>query len=279
MCLPATLRSEKTLTISIVLCRSSVTELKALIDSLIAALSAASLAQAGCVLVDHSEDQAYTAQYQALLGDYAACSLISFNLLVPENNSGYGAGHNLAVATLEGQFHLILNPDVELPKHAISVALDVMSAQDDLVLLAPVGSGSCGQPLNLAKAFPSVWALTLRAFAPLWLRRRSRAVARYELRDQPSEILRPVPLVSGCCMWVRRAVYDEAGGFDERYFLYFEDFDLSMRMARHGAVLEHQALTIIHHGGKASRKGGRHLLWFCVSAIRFFNRWGWKWLG
>ena len=80
-------------------------------------------------------------------------------------------------------------------------------------------------------------------------------------------------------MWVRRAVYDEVGGFDDSYFLYFEDFDLSMRMARHGAVVEHRELAIIHHGGKASRKGGRHLLWFVVSAARFFNRWGWRWLG
>ena len=276
---PATVPSEKTLTISIVLCRSPVTELRALIDSLIVALSSATVAKVSCVLVDHSEDQAYTAQYQAMLGEYAACPLISIDLLVPDGNAGYGAGHNLAVATLEGQFHLILNPDVELPKHAISVALDVMTAQGDLVLLAPVGFGSCQQPLYLAKAFPSVWALALRAFAPLWLRRRSRAVTRYELRDQPSEIVRQVPLVSGCCMWVRRAVYDEIGGFDDSFFLYFEDFDLSMRMARHGTVIEHRGVTIIHHGGKASRKGWRHLLWFSVSATRFFNRWGWKWLG
>ena len=58
----------------------------------------------------------------------------------------------------------------------------------------------------------------LRAFAPSGYAPLSRRRT-VELRDQPSEILRPVPLVSGCCMWVRRAVYDEAGGFDERYFI------------------------------------------------------------
>ena len=267
------------LTVSIVLFHSPLAQLRDLIDSLIDSLSGAAISDVQCVLVDHSRDPRYADQCRAVLSEYDACEQIEFELLTPPQNHGYGAGHNLAMASLDGTFHLILNPDVALSPRAISVALETMSAHHDCVLLAPVGSGSDGTSLYLAKAFPSVWALALRAFAPLWLRRRSRAVARYELRDQPSEIVRPVPLVSGCCMWVRRAAYDEVGGFDDSYFLYFEDFDLSMRMARHGAVIEHRELTIIHHGGKASRKGGQHLLWFCVSAARFFNRWGWKWLG
>ena len=80
-------------------------------------------------------------------------------------------------------------------------------------------------------------------------------------------------------MIVNTKIIKKTGFFDERYFMYFEDFDLAMRMAQYGAVMEHRELTIIHHGGNASRKGGRHVLWFFVSAARFFNRWGWKWLG
>ena len=267
------------LTVSIVLFHSPLAQLRDLIDSLIDSLSGAAVSNVQCVLVDHSLDPRYADQCRAMLAKYDACEQIEFELLAPPKNHGYGAGHNLAMASLDGTFHLILNPDVALSPRAISVALETMGAHPDCVLLAPVGSGADGTSLYLAKAFPSVWTLALRAFAPLWLQRRSRAVARYELRDQPSEIVRPVPLVSGCCMWVRRAVYDEVGGFDDSYFLYFEDFDLSMRMARYGAVIEHRELTIIHHGGKASRKGGRHWLWFGLSAARFFNRWGWKWLG
>ena len=267
------------LTVSIVLFQSPLAQLRDLIDSLIDSLSGAAISHVQCVLVDHSLDLSYAERCRALLAEYDACEQIEFELLVSAQNHGYGAGHNLAMNSVSGTFHLILNPDVVLSPHAISVALETLETHNDCVLLAPIGSASDGTPLDLAKAYPSVWALALRALAPLWLRRRSRAVARYELRDQPSEILRPVPLVSGCCMWVRRAVYDDAGGFDQSYFLYFEDFDLSMRMARHGAVIEHQELAIVHHGGKASRKGGRHLLWFCLSALRFFKRWGWKWLG
>ena len=80
-------------------------------------------------------------------------------------------------------------------------------------------------------------------------------------------------------MWVRRDVFDQVGGFDEEFFLYFEDYDLSLKMAQHGSVLEHGELRVVHHGGEAARKGWRHVRWFVGGAARFFNRWGWKWFG
>jgi len=117
--------------------------------------------------------------------------------------------------------------------------------------------------------------------APRWVKTRSGgALARYEMRDTPSEtVLRPVTLASGCCMWVRRAVFDEVRGFDESFFLYFEDYDLSLKLAGKGAVMEHRDIRIVHHGGEASRKGFQHIRWFIGGAARFFSQWGWRWFG
>jgi GT2 family glycosyltransferase len=133
----------------------------------------------------------------------------------------------------------------------------------------------------LAKEYPSVLVLALRAFAPQWLQRRfSGMLARYEMREMPVEgSSRPIPIASGCCMWVRREYFDGVGGFDEGYFLYFEDFDLSLRLSRLGTLIEHDGIEIIHHGGKAAQKGWRHIWWFSRSAIRFFQSWGWRWFG
>ena len=86
-------------------------------------------------------------------------------------------------------------------------------------------------------------------------------------------------LASGCCMWVRRAVFDDVGGFDESYFLYFEDYDLSLKLARKGTVVEHHNIRVVHHGGDASRKGFQHIRWFIHGAARFFSLWGWRWFG
>jgi GT2 family glycosyltransferase len=80
-------------------------------------------------------------------------------------------------------------------------------------------------------------------------------------------------------MWVRRSAFDRAGGFYESFFLYFEDYDLSLKMGAVGKVMEHRGIEIVHHGGQASRKGLNHLRWFIFGALKFFTRWGWKWLG
>ena len=269
------------LTLSVVLFKSPLTQLRALIESVIVSLRTAGLSGVQMVCWDNSCDVAYSAQCQDLLADFASQDALAMNYVIAHHNDGYGAGHNHAMSSCEGPFHLILNPDVQLSEEAIRLAMEVLRSEPSAALLAPTGRRGSGEPEYLAKAYPSVWVLGLRAFGPAWLKRLSgRALARYEMRDQPNHgEVRAVTLASGCCMWVRREIFDVVGGFDERFFLYFEDYDLSLKMAQRGQVLEHSQIRIVHHGGDAARKGARHIRWFISGAIRFFNRWGWKWLG
>ena len=85
-------------------------------------------------------------------------------------------------------------------------------------------------------------------------------------------------IVSGCFMLMRRAVWERAGGFDPAFFLYFEDFDLSRRVADHAEIHRVPACRIVHGGGQASRKGWRHINLFMRSAARFFSKHGWRWV-
>lgn len=78
-------------------------------------------------------------------------------------------------------------------------------------------------------------------------------------------------------MLCKREVLSEVGGFDDRYFLYFEDFDLSLRLGKQGRLAYVPAMKIIHAGGNTASKGLRHILLFMRSAMRFFNQWGWRW--
>ena len=120
--------------------------------------------------------------------------------------------------------------------------------------------------------------LALRAFAPNWLQGLFRnRLAAYELQHLPTSG-RPqaVTLVSGCCMWVRGDALRAVRGFNEDYFLYFEDYDLSLRLAEHGKVMRAPNVLITHFGGNAARKGFRHIGWFAAGGWRFFSQWGWK---
>lgn len=194
-------------------------------------------------------------------------------------NVGYGRGHNLALRSSNAEFHLVLNPDVTLAPEAIDEALRYMAANPRVAILAPLALDQSGVPLYLCKRYPSVLDLVLRGFAPRVVKRLFRSrLEHYEMRDLPPD--RPstgIPIVSGSFMFCRRLPVAEIGGFSDAFFLYFEDFDLSLRAAARGELAWVPSVQIVHRGGYAARKGWRHVALFARSAIAFFNRHGWKW--
>jgi GT2 family glycosyltransferase len=191
---------------------------------------------------------------------------------------GYGRANNLALERLASDVHLVMNPDVEVDAHALVAGLRTLDAHPEVGMLAPDVRGDDGARQFLCKRYPSLAVLFLRGFAPGFLRRRfTGALARYEMRDAIGErYLAGVPLASGCFMLVRTPLLRALGGFDARYFMYFEDYDLSLRIAREATIAYEPAVRIVHHGGEAARKGVRHVGYFVASAWRFFSRHGWK---
>ena len=192
-------------------------------------------------------------------------------------NIGYGAGHNLAIRATIAPTHLVLNPDVELDPDALRHGLLTLS-EHACVLVGAVGRDANGAPGYLSKRMPSIGVFYLRGFAPAWLKRRfERRLAHYEYRDLPSNRVSDVELVSGAFMLCRTDALLAVGGFDERYFLHFEDLDLSLRLHALGQVVSDPRVTLIHHGGNAAKKGAGHLKLFLRSGFRFFNSHGWRW--
>ena len=199
-------------------------------------------------------------------------------ILSGHGNVGYGRGHNLAIARSDAAYHLVLNPDVELAADALAKALAFLEAHADCGLLAPATWDDTGALQYLCKRFPTVLVLLLRGLAPQWLRRRFRArLDRYEMRDliNDRDTIWDPPIVSGCFMLFRTDMLNTVGGFDPRFFLYFEDFDLSLRMAQVGRLAYVPQVRIVHHGGGAARKGFSHVRMFITSAARFFGKHGW----
>src|SRR5690606_11033925 len=131
----------------------------------------------------------------------------------------------------------------------------------------------------LCKQYPALWDLFLRGFAPAWLKRLfSKRLQRYECRDLTNGAApADVPLISGCFMLCRTEQLQRAGGFDEGFFLYFEDFDLSLALGKLGRLRFLPDCRIVHHGGNTARKGLKHIRYFVRSAARFYRKHGWKW--
>ncbi|WP_116364888.1 glycosyltransferase [Parahaliea mediterranea] len=278
---PANPAAPSVLTVSLVLYQSDVALLAATLASLEQAV-----AQAGAsgvlatpvtvTVVDNASPAGYRQQVEPLLARDPA--LLQCQWQQASANLGFGAGHNRVLDGLDSDCHLILNPDVELASDALQQALAALYAAPEIALMAPAVRGSDGGIEFLCKRYPSLLVLLARASGQAWLHRLlRRSVANYEMRElaQARELL-DVPLVSGCCMVLRTQALQSVGGFDERFFMYFEDFDLSIRVAGLGRVVFNPAMRIVHHGGYAASKGWRHIRLFCRSAATFFNRYGWR---
>jgi GT2 family glycosyltransferase len=198
-----------------------------------------------------------------------------------QGNVGYGRGHNLAIERTSSRYHLILNPDIELGGDALSHALTFMEAHPEVGLLSPLILEEDGDQQFLCRRYPTVFDLFARGFLPSRLRARFKnRLARYEMRDviDDKNIVWDPPIVSGCFMLFRTDVLKKLGGFDPRYFLYFEDYDLSLRTHEIARVAYVPSVRVLHHGSDAARKGWTHIKLFMTSAYKFFNRFGWKWI-
>lgn len=202
----------------------------------------------------------------------------AIRVITGQGNVGFGKGHNLAFAGGMEEFHLILNPDVEMRPDALIEAMAFLTAHPKHGLLSPAIIDKTGREHFLCKRFPSLFDLILRGFAPLSIRRLfAKRLGWYELADlgRPEVLWNP-PIVSGCFMLFRSDVLRRLKGFDPRFFLYFEDFDLSLRARELTRVAAVAAVRIVHYGGGSGRKGRRHVMMFGKSAWQFFLKYGWK---
>jgi len=272
------------LSVSVVLHNSSVELLRRALQSL---HSSAQLArEAGCLgrvtvyLVDNASDEAYRVRLEREIADSPQSEFFIVLYSAQASNRGFGFGHNTVLPLLTSDFHLVLNPDVELEGDTLRAGILSLLQGDDIALTSPMVLGGNGAQEFLCKRYPSVLVLFLRGFAPRVVRRLfQQRLADYEMRDmcggnQPVN----VAIASGCFMLVRTNALLAVRGFNEDFFLYFEDFDLSLRLRKQGRLVFDPAMRIVHHGGYAASKGWLHLKYFINSAVMFFNRHGWRWI-
>lgn len=164
-------------------------------------------------------------------------------------NPGYGSGNNLVLQQTTSPYHLVLNLDVLLAENNISLALKYMNQHPQVGLLA--------------RAFPLEFMRKLMV----------QKLYRYEYRDIiPAQAPVEIEFASRCYMFLRTSTAQQIGGFDSDFFMYFEDFDLSRRLAAISRVVHHPKLHIVHYGGGAARKGFLHLRYFFVSYCKFLTR-------
>ena len=257
---------KRLLTISIVTFHPDFNELQNTLDSLVAALGKLDPDAFSITIVDNSKHDSVSF---FLKKKYAK---LHCRLVHGHGNIGFGRGHNLVLQEM-GEFHLILNPDIKLQPDTILNAIAFMDANPSCGLITPYAQWPTGERQYLCKRYPAAFDLMLRGFAPKSIRSFfKKRLDHYEMQyETQNNVYWNPPIVSGCFMFFRSAILRKIGGFDSAYFLYFEDFDLSLKVHKLADIAYVPTVRIIHGGGHAAKKGLWHIQTFSQSAMHFYK--------
>lgn len=190
-------------------------------------------------------------------------------------NTGYIA-HNIAIReamALGAKYHAVLNPDISFEPETINELIHYMEAHEDVGWVMPKVIYPDGRLQYLCKLLPTPADLILRRFFPKsWF---PKSQKRFEMRflDYDTEV--DVPYLSGCFMFLRTEVLCKTGLFDEQFFMYAEDIDLSRRMHAMSRTVYYPAVSIVHAHEDASYKNRRMLYVHIRNIVLYFNKWGW----
>jgi GT2 family glycosyltransferase len=194
------------------------------------------------------------------------------------SNLGYGRAHNLSIekSLVNATYHLVLNPDIRFEPNAISQMIAYMDSHPNIGLLMPKVLYPSGEIQHLCKLMPTPFDLIMRRFIPNflqpWFKHR---MEQYELKHKDYNQTMEVPNLSGCFMLMRCEALKYTGLFDDRFFMYLEDTDLSRRMNQQFQTVYYPEVSIIHHYEKGSYKSNKLLLYHISSAFKYFWKYGW----
>lgn len=192
-------------------------------------------------------------------------SLDGVTLIENGKNIGFGAAHNLALKNELGEYHFVINPDITVDSDVLSDMTDYLGENEDIVMAMPKILNTDGTEQKLPKKVPT--------FKRLFLGRLSKKV-RYEYILADKEITDPteIDFCSGCFFGIKTAVFEKLRGFDERYFMYLEDADLTLRAKKQGKVVMLPQFLVTHKWERTSAKKLKYLIIHISSCFKFLKR-------
>jgi GT2 family glycosyltransferase len=190
------------------------------------------------------------------LGDFS----LPLRILNNSEVRGFGSNHNQAFRAAQGDYFCVLNPDIRL-LHNPFVNLQDCLGDPGLGAVAPMVLRPSGLVEISARRFPTFLKILFKAFSKKW-------TVDYILQDKNVD----VDWVGGMFMLFRRDVFGKFGGFDEGYFLYYEDVNLCARLNLAGLrVVVNPSVQVVHHAQHSSHRNLKYLRWHVGSLLRFLT--------
>ncbi len=248
------------ITVSIVTYKTEISELGKCLTSLSSPLVRR------VFVVDNSRQQS--------IADY--CKKIDKVEYIGSDNVGYGAGHNIAIRKAEKlgmKYHLVLNSDVYFGEDVLPGLVEYMDKNEDVAQVQPNIVYPDGTLQYGCRLLPSPLNLISRRF--LFHDLAVRINHEFMLYGFDHKSPMDLPYHQGSFMFFRTKCFDKVGLFDERFFMYPEDIDITRRMHKHYRTMFWPGVTVVHAHRAASYKSLRMLAIHSYNMIKYFNKWGW----
>ena len=236
-------------------------ELRGVLDSLFAATKGVALSV--YVVDNHSSDNTC----ELVKEQYPQVTLIPMG-----DNRGFGAAHNQVLSLLTSDYHAVINPDIVFDTDVLTALTTYLDAHEEAVLATPMILNPDGTPQAVPRVLPKrryMFAGKLERLGGVFRRWRDEYTRRNETFDQPT----PITFCTGCFMLWRTEILKELGGFDDGFFMYLEDADLSRRAAAFGKLMLLPQVAVTHKWEKASGKSVAFLKIHLRSMRRYFAKW------
>lgn len=189
-------------------------------------------------------------------------------------NIGFGAGHNFILDRLDSDYHVIINPDIIVRDDVLAILAEFLDKNSDIGMVSPEIRFPDGRLQILGKKNPCpayLIASRLRGDGEP-----GKLLSEYAMLDRDLSKPTDIENATGCFMFIRTKLFKEIGGFDSRYFMYFEDCDLTREVNLRSRAVYYPGATVYHEWGRESKKNFKLKLIQINSMISYFRKWGLK---
>ncbi len=203
--------------------------------------------------------------------EYIGKTYPEVQVIETKTNKGFGSGHNVVLSELDSVYHCVINPDISINEDVIAKMTAYMQEHPEIGLLSPKICFPDGRMQILGKRNPKIKYLV---------------ASRMRNEEDPHKFLREYAMLdedlskpceienaTGCFMMFRTDLFKKIGGFDERYFMYFEDCDITRTVRKFAKAVFYPEATVYHVWGRESKKNFKLMLVQIASMFKYFAKW------
>ncbi|MUK87415.1 glycosyltransferase [Ornithinibacillus sp. L9] len=189
-------------------------------------------------------------------------------------NKGFGYGHNAILDIINSKYHFIINPDIKIENSdQIKKIVEYLDNNQDVGMLSPLILSPDLSIQYLCKINPTVFDMLIRRISPNLFKQRQN---KYVMKESGYNRIMRLDYATGSFMVFRTDIYKKLKGFDDAFFMYLEDADITRRVNQISKAIFYPEARVIHAWERSGHKSFKFARITVQSMIIYFNKWGWK---